>query len=265
MTTPNRLLLLAAIFGCVASLTFGLLIYKERQQYSNQLAAVEESLQTVPNFKYVGHFRSNTEEPAASFRKVQAMSQITHKETCQAMEDMQAKLDAAIVEKNRVTSELDGARKSTQAVQRELDQTKERERSVQNELNTLQNALGGQAPQQLLNKLKTLEENLKAVHQEAAELKVQLAAAQQTPSWMAPQPDPNKPVGKVTVVNKPWGFVVVDIGKKDNLIEGSELNVSRGSELVGKVRVVSVDAATSTADIIPDKMREDIQVGDQVF
>ncbi|MFH1067197.1 MAG: hypothetical protein V1746_04790 [bacterium] len=263
MTTPNRLLLLAAIFGCVASLTFGIFTYKQRQQYAAQLSAVEESLQAIPNFKYIGSFKSNTAEPAASLRKAQTLSQITQKETCQAVEDMQTKLNSAIAEKDRLASELDSNQKEAQAVKKELDQTKAHEQSVQNELKTLQAALEGQTPQQLLNKVRALEASVASIQKEAVELRSQLAATQQTSQ--SPKPNPNKPIGKVTAVNKPWGFIVVDLGKKDNLAEGAELNVNRGDMFIGKVRVVSVDAVTSTADIVPDRLKDDIQVGDQVF
>jgi uncharacterized coiled-coil protein SlyX len=70
--------------------------------------------------------------------------------------------------------------------------------------------------------------------------------------------------GKVAAINKAWSFVVIDIGKDKNVSVGTELSVFRGETFIGKLRVVSVDANTSVADVLQDWTKQEIQVGDQV-
>ncbi len=58
--------------------------------------------------------------------------------------------------------------------------------------------------------------------------------------------------GKVLVVNKEFGFVVVNIGEKDGVRVGTMLNVYRDSKQVGKVQVDKVYPAMSGASILPE-------------
>ncbi len=57
--------------------------------------------------------------------------------------------------------------------------------------------------------------------------------------------------GKVLAVNHAWNFVVVDIGDKQGLLSNTELLVKRGTTSIGRVKITSVEPASSIADIIP--------------
>ena len=73
--------------------------------------------------------------------------------------------------------------------------------------------------------------------------------------------------GRVLAVNQAWNFVVLNLGDRNGLVSNVELLVKRGTQLVGKVRVTSVEPATSIADIvasnIPGGLR--LQPNDQVI
>jgi len=56
--------------------------------------------------------------------------------------------------------------------------------------------------------------------------------------------------GRILAVNPAWNFVVLDLGDKNGISSNSELLVKRGTQLVGKVRVTSVEPSTSIADIV---------------
>lgn len=56
--------------------------------------------------------------------------------------------------------------------------------------------------------------------------------------------------GRVLAVNPAWNFVVLNLGDKQGVVNNAELLVKRGRQLVGKVRITSVEPSTSIADIV---------------
>jgi len=56
--------------------------------------------------------------------------------------------------------------------------------------------------------------------------------------------------GTVLAVNQAWNFVVLSIGDRQGVVNNAEMLVQRGSQLIGKVRVTSVEPSTSIADIV---------------
>ena len=61
----------------------------------------------------------------------------------------------------------------------------------------------------------------------------------------------NKPglEGRVLAVNPNWNFVVLNIGDRQGVATNSSLIIKRGGNLVGRLRVTSVEPSTSIADI----------------
>lgn len=70
--------------------------------------------------------------------------------------------------------------------------------------------------------------------------------------------------GKIVAVNRKYNFIVVNIGKKDGLEEGTILIVHRGKNFVGKARVARVYDAMSAADLLKDWMQDNVEVGDGI-
>ena len=71
--------------------------------------------------------------------------------------------------------------------------------------------------------------------------------------------------GKILVVDPKWNFVILDIGEKSGAQERGVLMVSRNAKLVGKVKIVSVSADRSVANIMPSWKLDELQEGDQVL
>ncbi|PYI89623.1 MAG: hypothetical protein DME26_00740 [Verrucomicrobia bacterium] len=71
--------------------------------------------------------------------------------------------------------------------------------------------------------------------------------------------------GKVTVVDPKWDFVVLDIGERQNVLQNGILMVNRNGKLVGKVKIVTVYADRSIANVMPGWKLEEIHEGDQVL
>lgn len=56
--------------------------------------------------------------------------------------------------------------------------------------------------------------------------------------------------GTILAVNQAWNFVVLSLGDRQGVVPNAELLVQRGSQLLGKVRITSVEPNTSIADIL---------------
>lgn len=72
--------------------------------------------------------------------------------------------------------------------------------------------------------------------------------------------------GRILAVNEAWNFVVLNVGDKNGLSSNAELLVKRGNTRIGRVRITSVEPASSIADIIPGSLVGglSIQPGDYV-
>ena len=72
--------------------------------------------------------------------------------------------------------------------------------------------------------------------------------------------------GTVLAYNPGWNFVVLSIGDKQSLKAGKVLVVTRGGQMVARVRVTSVEPTSSIADVIPSSVTrgESVQPGDSV-
>lgn len=73
--------------------------------------------------------------------------------------------------------------------------------------------------------------------------------------------------GKILAVNPSWNFVVISLGDRNGVVNNSELLINRGGQLIGKVRVTSVEPSTSIADIVVNSVRSglSVQPGDKVI
>lgn len=63
-----------------------------------------------------------------------------------------------------------------------------------------------------------------------------------------------------------WGFVVLSKGNGGGVFANAELEVKRGQDVIGKLKVRNVEQATSVADIVPGSLAKDqvIRSGDLV-
>ena len=73
--------------------------------------------------------------------------------------------------------------------------------------------------------------------------------------------------GRVLAVNQAWNFVVLNLGDRNCVSNNMEMLVKRGGQLIGKVRVTSVEPATSIADIVANNIpgHLTVQPNDQVI
>jgi len=73
--------------------------------------------------------------------------------------------------------------------------------------------------------------------------------------------------GRILAVNQAWNFVVLNLGDRNGVVGNAEMLIKRGNQLIGKVRVTSVEPSTSIADIVSNSVPRgvSIQPGDNVI
>ena len=73
--------------------------------------------------------------------------------------------------------------------------------------------------------------------------------------------------GRILAVNSAWNFVVLSLGDRNGMINNAEMLIKRGTQLIGKVRITSVEPSTSIADIVANSVRSGltVQPGDTVI
>lgn len=73
--------------------------------------------------------------------------------------------------------------------------------------------------------------------------------------------------GRILAVNQAWNFVVLNLGDRNGVVGNAEMLIKRGNQLIGKVRVTSVEPSTSIADIVANSVPRgvSIQPGDNVI
>ncbi len=72
--------------------------------------------------------------------------------------------------------------------------------------------------------------------------------------------------GTVLAYNAGWNFVVLSVGDKSGIKANAQMLVMRNSQPIAKVKVTTVEPATSIADIVPGTMLkgQSVQPGDTV-
>ena len=70
--------------------------------------------------------------------------------------------------------------------------------------------------------------------------------------------------GKITMVNKEYAFVVVNLGTQHNLKAGDILSVYRNDEFIGKVQIERAEEKMSAAAVLPDWQNVEFKESDIV-
>jgi myosin heavy subunit len=71
--------------------------------------------------------------------------------------------------------------------------------------------------------------------------------------------------GKVIAVDPKYDFVILDIGGNQGVLERGEMLVNRNGKLIAKVRIATVEANRSVANVLPGWKQDEVMEGDQVL
>ena len=169
----------------------------------------------------LGEAKSELDKAKADLAAAEEKATTAETELAQAMTDGEAK-DTRIAELEQQLAEGGPADQTAEAV----DVT-----TITAERDELRTVVAG------------LEDRAAGLEAQVAELKRKDMARQKSQMRQGLQ-------GTVLAVNQAWNFVVLSLGDRQGVVPNAELLVQRGTQLLGKVRVTSVEPSTSIADIL---------------
>ncbi|MEO0453430.1 MAG: hypothetical protein AAFY98_04760 [Verrucomicrobiota bacterium] len=247
----------------------------KKTQYSTQLSAVEKALRTNDTVPYAGDFLTNPSEPATTLGQTMKVFTDTQEElstTKTSLETTKTELTATTAEAQDLKTKLTSTERDLEEAKTNMATFQEEMVPIKEELQALNDLLGGRPLDELLadyNKIKDdfqmTEAEKKVIEDILQDKTAKLQQLEGIVSMGERGVAPLDLSGKILAINKAWNFVVLDVGRDDNLPEGVDLTVYRGDDLVGKVRTVAVDTDTTIADVLPDWTKSQIQIGDQVL
>ena len=118
--------------------------------------------------------------------------------------------------------------------------------------------------QKQMEEKELLNESLQAKNKD---LESQIAVLKQAEAGRKARIMRNGLEGRILAVNAAWNFVVLSLGDRNGVVTNAEMLIKRGSQLIGKVRVTSVEPSSSIADIVSNSLRKgfSVQPGDTVI
>jgi hypothetical protein len=181
-----------------------------------------------------------------------------------------AELTATKAERDTAVATAADATKRADADDAALKKVTEERDDAQNQLAAWK-ALGIpiEAMRKTLDSLKLVSEDRDAIALENKVLNRQVIKLQNRINQII---DPDNPVelpegltGKVLVTDPLYGFVVLNIGDKQGVLEDGQMLVNRNGRLIAKVKIKSVQQDRSIANVMPGWSLGDIMEGDEVL
>jgi len=266
-----------AISLATAGLAFMVMTTKTR--YTEQLRAVESSLTggkfAALGLPYTGNFMENEAEPAATIAKAGASWATTSddlKDTKGTLDKTKVELTESKAKTQELSLTAEKLTKDLSSTKNDLEATNSKLKVTSEQLQAYNDELKGKKPSELFTQINELGEKVKVSESENKMLTAAKEKLDQDLKKLRDQIEMSKPggaknislSGKIVAVNPTWNFVILDLGKNDQMVEGLTMVIYRGDKLVGKIKTVTVDAQTSVADVLPGTPATAIEVGDQV-
>jgi peptidoglycan hydrolase CwlO-like protein len=252
MSLLTRIFLVVTILAGIGAIVLGMKLKEEKVAH---LGTIADQKTQIANLE-----ASLAKEKAEKEKKIAEL-----KKTQGELDDAKSE-----IEKNKATIAANEAKiKETEdklaSTNAELDQEKAKIKTVLDALPP------GISPDQIGPKIKELQEKVTTYEQEKNVLAEQLKTLeaekkllQQMVRTKQTGELPDGIEGRVMAVNDDWNFVVLDIGEKQGLVGGARMVVYRGNNLIGRIKIASVEPTVAVADILPEWKQARIQEGDIV-
>jgi septal ring factor EnvC (AmiA/AmiB activator) len=213
----------------------------------------------------------------ADVRSTKAAKHQTIKTEQGALTGMVDQINQLIADVTRVEGELDVEREKQKAQKLKIAQAEGEIKRTQDELDAnnkrlaeMRADLDGLPPDV---KPETLQEDLNRIKQAIAELKANAEAKQtEVDTEIAKVKSEQRVVdglarkreerqkafernsleATIVAVNSDWGFVVVNAGQPEGIAESTKLIVTRGTQTIGKISIISVSGSRTVANIMPE-------------
>lgn len=201
-------------------------------------------------------------------------------EAKKSLEDTQATLKQKEADLTDAKAAADKAKGDLTKAMVDVEEKTKTLSDIQTQLDALKKEIGDIKPSELAAKIKELTDSKNRADTELAEAKAVAEAMKARADELSATMDGKDRTiqeyksnyvrqglsGKVVAYNPGWNFVVLNIGDKAGLKAGVQMVVLRGGNMVGKVKVTSVESSTAIADVLPGTIArgDSVQPGDTV-
>ncbi len=279
MTIAGKISLGGSVALSLATAVLAFMVSGTKNQFANQLRAVEESLRggKFPSLglQYTGDFMTDTTQPASSVTQAGEKWNTTNDDltgTRGTLKTTEENLTEQKAKNQELTLQADKLSKDLTTTQGDLESTNSKLKITAEQLQAIEDGLKGKKPDELFQQINDLSEKVKVTESEQKILSAAKEKADSELKKLKEQIEMTKPggsktmslSGRILAVNPTWNFVILDLGKNDQIVEGLTMVIYRGEKMIGRIKTVTVDAQTSVADVLPGTPAAGIEVGDQV-
>lgn len=280
MTIAGKISLGGSVGLSLATAVLAFLVSTKKTDFANQLRAVEETLRggkfPALGLQYTADFQTDTTQPAASVSQAGEKWNTTQTDltgTQGKLKTTEETLTEQKAKNQELSLQADKLSKDLETTKSDLESTNSKLKISSEKVQAFEEGLKGKKPEELFQELNDLSEKIKVAESETKLLSSAKEKADAELKKLRDQIEMSKPggvksitlSGRILAVNPTWNFVILDLGKNDQVMEGMTMVVYRGDKKIGKIKTATVDPQTSVADILPDTPATAIEVGDQVL
>jgi len=279
MTIAGKISLGGSVALSLATAVLAFMVSSKKSTFANQLRAVEEALRggkfPAIGFQYTGDYTTDSSQPAASVIRVGdgwETADTNMKGAQKAEKSAKDDLVEAKAKNQELSLSADKLSKDLESAKSDLESTNSKLKISSEKLAAYEEGLKGKKPDELFQEINDLSEKVKVSESEQKMLASAREKTEAELKKLREQVEMSKPggtksislSGRILAVNPTWNFVILDLGKNDQVVEGLTMVIYRGEKMIGKIKTVTVDAQTSVADVMPGTPATAIEVGDQV-
>jgi cell shape-determining protein MreC len=248
-----RIMLLVVILAGIGGIFLGL---QKRQKLTDAEKAKTEAEQKASDASSkLSGAESKAKKATDDLQTVQAALDTSKKEA----EENKKKAEANLAELKRTEEELAKTASDAKAASLKLEQ-----------LNKV--LPPGVDPSKILDEMKRVQSDLQVLNDEKSLLSTKLAELESENTNMKKRLQnrvageiPKDLVGHVMAVNAEWNFVVLDVGENDGMVANKSMLIYRDGQLIGRVKVTSVEPSISIGDILPKWTNGELREGDSAI
>ena len=236
------LLVLACILGGASIYFCGKIKENKQELQANLVTAADKLNKSQAALKTAEEQRKAKEDETVKAQgELKAAQQLVAEATAKAT-TLQTRIDELEKAKTMAAAPTSDLSKLAN-LQKELDDAKAKLTAAEQQVKDANDQLKAKTDQltALNSENKVINDKLKAAVSEIRVFKGE-------PNWAMPLPDGL--TGKVLYYDKTWNFVVLDVGKKKGVVQNGKMILHRGTDVLGEVRIATVDDDCSIGDLL---------------
>ncbi len=259
----------------VAALVLGIMLFSEREIIKGRTQTLESNVMDVAgSLRYDEIQREelmDAERMNAALNRLNVHAGLTYQDlqdTRQDLADKREQLNEARTDLRVAREELEQAEQRVAQLQDDVTERTAELARVNQQVNQLEREKDG-----LQARIDDAEARMAQMEEENLELAERISEQQALIAEYegelfvddAAIGTPEGLTGRILVVMPEWNFVVLDIGSEQGLSLQTEMLVHREEQLVGRVRVSSVENQLAVAEIMTDWQLDPLREGDHVL